>query len=54
MNSKNSSILVEYSEFMTKFKYQLVSDSWDKKEVDAIKKVIRQKIYLQRKICKKI
>ena len=30
---------------MTKFKYKLVSDSWDKKEVDAIKKVISSKIY---------
>ena len=30
---------------MTKFKYQLVSDSWIKKEVDAIKKVISSKIY---------
>ena len=30
---------------MTKFKYELVSDSWNKKEVDAIKKVISSKIY---------
>ena len=30
---------------MPKFKYELVSDSWNKKEVDAIKKVISSKIY---------
>lgn len=30
---------------MSKFKYQLVSDSWDNKEVAAIKKVIKSGIY---------